>query len=323
MVHHPWGRFSTESGGIAEAFRWIAFNQSYNGFFKPYTFDVPKGGRVRLVAVITGHGNDNHGCGEFCATEHSFAINGRPPHVKRQLLPATATEVGCAEEVDTGVIPNEYGTWLYGRDGWCNGREVVPWVVDVSDDITGEEGTATLTYSAAWCPNASYCEPPNPGPPATWQQAAPVMMVSVYLVVDALPPSSLVVSAAEASAAAQTLSSGPEPTQATTSSWKWVLDLGVAILNVWFYIVLLLGVIAAYKFCHGYSGMRKVEPGGEASGAREGGAILTQALLLEPVVADADAGAPTAEYGLYVKLAKDADDTEARDADGIEGTKLP
>jgi hypothetical protein len=66
-VHHPWGRFSTESGGIAEAFRWIAFNQSYNGFFKPYTFDVPKGGRVRLVAVITGHGNDNHGCGEVCS----------------------------------------------------------------------------------------------------------------------------------------------------------------------------------------------------------------------------------------------------------------
>ena len=82
-------------------------------------------------------------------------------------LPITDPQLGCADEVDTGVTPNEYGTWLYardgpfclacmsspprhapfpagtwlyGRNGWCNGREVVPWVIDLSEDIglTGE-----------------------------------------------------------------------------------------------------------------------------------------------------------------------------------------
>ena len=124
VVHHPWALVTTETGGIASIFRWVAFNQSYDTFWVPYAFHVPNGSRVQLLAVISGHGNDNHGCGEFCATEHRFSVNGQPPHVKRQLLPVTDQELGCAEEVDSGVTPNEYGTWLYGRDGWCNGREV-------------------------------------------------------------------------------------------------------------------------------------------------------------------------------------------------------
>lgn len=98
-------------------------------------------------------------------------------------------EVGCAEEVDTGVTPNEYGTWLYGRDGWCNGRDVFPWIVDVTDDVadgTSASGSNTLSYTAVWCPNATYFEPPNPGPPSTWSQAPPVAMVSIFLVCDGL-----------------------------------------------------------------------------------------------------------------------------------------
>ena len=52
--------------------------------------------------------------------------------------------------------------------------------------------SATLTYSAVWCRmppgNATYevgelnCSAPDPGPSSTWSQAAPVMMVSVYIV---------------------------------------------------------------------------------------------------------------------------------------------
>ena len=34
-----------------------------------------------------------------------------------------------------GSIPNEHGTWLYGRGGWCDGRQVDPWVIDVTGDI--------------------------------------------------------------------------------------------------------------------------------------------------------------------------------------------
>ena len=98
--------------------------------------------------------------------------------------------MGCAEEVDTGVVPNEYGTWLYGRDGWCNGREVAPWVVDVTADLrTAPRANATLTYTALWCANATVCAPPDPGPPSAWSQAAPVAMVSVYLVFSPQAPS--------------------------------------------------------------------------------------------------------------------------------------
>ena len=205
-VLQPWADVTTEIGGVGRAFRWIALNQSYAANFAPFAFTLQRSSRrtVRLYAVITGHGNDNHGCGEFCATEHRFSINGHAPVVKQSLLPATNQQLGCAEEVDSGVTPNEYGTWLYGRDGWCNGRHVIPWVADVSEQvyagIYGREGnfSATLSYSAVWCRlplgNTSVeggplnCSAPDPGPSSTWSQAAPVMMVSVYVVLGRAVP---------------------------------------------------------------------------------------------------------------------------------------
>jgi hypothetical protein len=33
------------------------------------------------------------------------------------------------------MIPNEHGTWQYGRDGWCDGQKVRPWLVDVTVDL--------------------------------------------------------------------------------------------------------------------------------------------------------------------------------------------
>lgn len=29
-----------------------------------------------IFAVITGHGSDENGCGEFCVTSHHFSVNG-------------------------------------------------------------------------------------------------------------------------------------------------------------------------------------------------------------------------------------------------------
>lgn len=46
-----------------------------------------------------------------------------------------ATAMGCANRVSDGAIPNEHGTWLYGRDGWCCGMDVVPWVVDITKQV--------------------------------------------------------------------------------------------------------------------------------------------------------------------------------------------
>ena len=54
--------------------------------------------------------------------------------------------MGCAERVREGVVPNEHGTWLYGRDGWCDGQEVTPWVVDITQQVTFGGATNTIRY---------------------------------------------------------------------------------------------------------------------------------------------------------------------------------
>ena len=34
------------------------------------------------------------------------------------------------------MVPNQWGTWWFGRGGWCPGQQVDPWVVDVTDEVT-------------------------------------------------------------------------------------------------------------------------------------------------------------------------------------------
>lgn len=98
---------------------------------------------MKLVATITGHGSDNHGCAEFCVTSHHFVVNG---NVNVRVFKNAATATGCAERIGQGVEPNEHGTWLYGRDGWCCGQDVVPWVEDVTDQVEFDGGTNTIRY---------------------------------------------------------------------------------------------------------------------------------------------------------------------------------
>lgn len=42
------------------------------------------------------------------------------------LVPCALT--GCADAVLEGGMPNDKGAWMLGRAGWCNGRDVKPWV---------------------------------------------------------------------------------------------------------------------------------------------------------------------------------------------------
>ena len=50
-------------------------------------------------------------------------------------------------QVREGMIPNEHGTWQYGRNGWCDGQNVRPWLADVTADLLEEgEGENVAEY---------------------------------------------------------------------------------------------------------------------------------------------------------------------------------
>ena len=53
--------------------------------------------------------------------------------------------MGCADQVSIGTIPNQSGTWIYGRGGWCPGMEVPVWRADLTGDVD-LSGVNTLSY---------------------------------------------------------------------------------------------------------------------------------------------------------------------------------
>ncbi|GAB1609394.1 uncharacterized protein LOC115221110 [Argonauta hians] len=133
------------------------FDHNYNNHFKPFYFQVNKKyKKVVIYAVITGHGSDENGCGEFCVTSHHFDING---HTYNITFDNAGTALGCANRSSLGVVPNEHGTWLYGRDGWCDGLQVDPWVIDITTDIKRNNVVQYYGWYQGKTPNPKH----NPG----------------------------------------------------------------------------------------------------------------------------------------------------------------
>jgi hypothetical protein len=122
------------------------FDETYNDRQTPVTFTPPDGTtRVELVTMITGHGfgAEASNCAEFCNHTHHFAIDDGAPVVKTHELATNSR--GCQELVDQGVVPNQYGTWPFGRSGWCPGHDVPAWSATL-DAAAGVE--STLRYEA-------------------------------------------------------------------------------------------------------------------------------------------------------------------------------
>ncbi len=120
-----------------------AFNSTYNDVRAPIDVAIPADAqRVELVAIITGHGADTYSCAEFCSHQHEFTVNGQV-HLKS--FPEAQTNSGCALRIEDGMVPNQGGTWWFGRGGWCPGMQVDPWVVDVTSEVTPGT-TATVSY---------------------------------------------------------------------------------------------------------------------------------------------------------------------------------
>jgi hypothetical protein len=121
-----------------------SFSSTYNdrdALEIPIPADAKK---VELAAIITGHGMETRNCAEFCDTEHHFTVNSTTHSYE---LTDPGLDDGCAQSVVTGTVPNQAGTWWYGRNGWCPGREVAPYLVDITSDVT-PGSTATISYQA-------------------------------------------------------------------------------------------------------------------------------------------------------------------------------
>ncbi|TDH11363.1 hypothetical protein EPR50_G00060070 [Perca flavescens] len=126
----PFKVMSLYSGGT--------FDKNYNMRYQPTKVSVPTSTKkVELYAVITAHGYDDKKCGEFCITSHNFLIN----EVFNNTLSfeSAGTPLGCTLRVKDGAVPNEAGTWLYGRGGWCDGLQVDPWRTDITKQLNMSE----------------------------------------------------------------------------------------------------------------------------------------------------------------------------------------
>jgi hypothetical protein len=119
---------------VVPLFEGGSFDATSNDRYAPLTVDVPADAtRVEVATVISGHGMSSPGnCAEFCDTTHHFLVNGADNVVS---FPQAGTESDCMARVDRGTVPNQYGTWWYGRSGWCPGLEVPLATVDVTDQV--------------------------------------------------------------------------------------------------------------------------------------------------------------------------------------------
>ncbi len=123
------------------------WNYTYDSKHPPRDVVVPAGAkRVELVFIVTGHqGVSGTNCAEFCSHTHHFSVNGA---AFTKGFPEAQTTYGCADRVNEGVVPNQSGTWYYGRGGWCPGHDVPAVVFDVTNSVAkGSSNTFEYTTS--------------------------------------------------------------------------------------------------------------------------------------------------------------------------------
>ena len=122
-----------------------SFGETYNDNYAPLSVSISSdAAKVELATVISGHGQVSPGnCAEFCNTTHHFTIDGI--EVVRE-FPEAGTAEDCMDKVGEGTVPNQYGTWWYGRSGWCPGKEVLLVTSDITEHVT-PGADATIEYA--------------------------------------------------------------------------------------------------------------------------------------------------------------------------------
>ena len=143
----------------------VQFNPDYDSNRPPQVFIVPENAeKVEFVAYLTGHGWGSAGCFnccEFCNSRHMFSVNGGVYEFNRDHPNASSSNYCMQPEtIAQGVIPNQGGTWGYGRAGWCPGMDVHPYITDITDYVNlGEENV--LDYSACRVSGNNCLTPPT------------------------------------------------------------------------------------------------------------------------------------------------------------------
>ena len=125
-VINVWSRRSITVGQSGEG-------QTVPDQIEPFTFTVPEDA-TRVVAHLTttGHSFGNtYNCAEFCEMKHDLSIN-------EDVFSTTPWRDDC----DVNPVSPQFGTWEYGRNGWCPGAVSVGDKLDITDAIVmGAENT--------------------------------------------------------------------------------------------------------------------------------------------------------------------------------------
>ncbi len=142
-------RFSNQGKGHAPStsttFLWggRGFNSGYNDGREPKQVEIPaSAAKVEIWALITGHGGATNNCAEFCNHQHEWTIGGQTYFHEHDTI---GDDTACVDAIDNGTVPNQSGTWWFGRGGWCPGQQIEPVVFDVTDVAT-PGSTAEISY---------------------------------------------------------------------------------------------------------------------------------------------------------------------------------
>lgn len=152
-----------------ELFRGGKLNAALN-LRDPLQFEIPAGTKkVELVTTTSGHGwgRDNENCAEFCVTDHDWTINDTVSYVNK--LETAGDTFACFLSTGSGVVPNQPGTWYYGRAGWCPGLEVQPKVWDITANV--KHGAMNSIRYKALFKGGDYVPTVNPVGAATGYEA--------------------------------------------------------------------------------------------------------------------------------------------------------
>jgi hypothetical protein len=148
LLFSNWGEGKQAFSGI-KLFGGGNFDGSYNNeskYKRQENFTVPaEATAVRIVATITGHGfgQDTANCAEFCDHEHHYYVGGNHAF---EWHPIVHDNQGCENDIANGVIANQFGSWPYGRAGWCAGQNVEQWTYDITSWLDMSGGNNHITY---------------------------------------------------------------------------------------------------------------------------------------------------------------------------------